>query len=394
MSDAISVKDNHLSDLRIPDANLPTDFKEGVLDIAPDGRGYLRPNFTPSDHDIYISSSQIYRFRLRPGDMVGGQVRAPKENERYYGLLRVETLNGQPIDEVKDRPIFEELLPIFPDRWIKVETKPTVLSTRLIDLISPIGNGQRGMIVSPPKAGKTWLMKDIIEGVAENHHDIHLMTILVGERPEEVTDIGRHLKKVSGGKGEMVASNFDEPPDNQTLVAEVAVERAKRLVEMGKDVFILVDSITRLARAYNLAIPTSGRTLSGGFDPAALYPVKKLFGAARNIEKGGSLTMIGTCLVETGSRMDDLIYEEFKGTGNMELHLDRKLADRRVFPAINLQRSGTRKEELLFGEKLYPKIVVMRKMIDLLGAEERTEIILDRLQKTKSNKEFLKLLGK
>ena len=394
MPDATPVENNHLSDLRIPDANLPTNFKEGVLDVTPDGRGYLRPDFTPSDHDIYISSSQIYRFRLRPGDMVGGQVRAPKENERYYGLLRVETLNGQPIDEVKDRPVFEELLPIFPDRWIKTETKPTILSTRLIDLVSPIGNGQRGMIVSPPKAGKTWLMKDIIEGVANNHHDIHLMTILVGERPEEVTDIGRHLKKVSGDKGEMVASNFDEPPESQTLAAEVAVERAKRLVEMGKDVFILVDSITRLARAYNLAIPTSGRTLSGGFDPAALYPVKKLFGAARNIEDGGSLTMIGTCLVETGSRMDDLIYEEFKGTGNMELHLDRKLADRRVFPAINLQRSGTRKEELLFGEKLYPKIVVMRKMIDLLGAEERTEIILDRLEKTKTNKEFLKLLGK
>ena len=394
MSDAIPVKDNHLSDLRIPDANLPTNFKEGVLDITPEGRSYLRPNFIPSDHDIYISSSQIYRFRLRPGDMVGGQVRAPKENERYYGLLRVETINGQSADEVNDRPIFEELLPVFPDLWIKMETKSTVLSTRLIDLISPIGNGQRGMIVSPPKAGKTWLMKDIIEGVAKNYPDIHLMTVLVGERPEEVTDISRHLEKVSGGKGEIVASNFDESPDSQTLAAEVAVERAKRLVEIGKNVFILVDSITRLARAYNLAIPTSGRTLSGGFDPAALYPVKKLFGAARNIENGGSLTMIGTCLVNTGSRMDDLIYEEFKGTGNMELHLDRKLADRRVFPAIDLQQSGTRKEELLFGEKLYPKIVVMRKMIDLLGPEERTEIILERLRKTKNNKEFLKLLGK
>ena len=394
MSDAIPVKDNHLSDLRIPDANLPTNFKEGVLDITPEGRSYLRPNFIPSDHDIYISSSQIYRFRLRPGDMVGGQVRAPKENERYYGLLRVETINGQSADEVNDRPIFEELLPVFPDLWIKMETKSTVLSTRLIDLISPIGNGQRGMIVSPPKAGKTWLMKDIIEGVAKNYPDIHLMTVLVGERPEEVTDISRHLEKVSGGKGEIVASNFDESPDSQTLAAEVAVERAKRLVEIGKNVFILVDSITRLARAYNLAIPRSGRTLSGGFDPAALYPVKKLFGAARNIENGGSLTMIGTCLVNTGSRMDDLIYEEFKGTGNMELHLDRKLADRRVFPAIDLQQSGTRKEELLFGEKLYPKIVVMRKMIDLLGPEERTEIILERLRKTKNNKEFLKLLGK
>ena len=394
MPNPTPIKNNHLSDLRIPDADLPTNFKEGVLDITQEGRGYLRPDFTPSDNDIYISSSQIYRFRLRSGDMVGGQVRAPKENERYYGLLRVETINGQPADEVKDRPVFEELLPVFPDLWIKMETKPTVLSTRLIDLVSPIGNGQRGMIVSPPKAGKTWLMKDIIEGVAKNYPEIHLMTVLVGERPEEVTDIGRHLKKVSDGRGEIVASNFDESPESQTLAAEVAVERAKRLVEIGKDVFVLVDSITRLARAYNLAIPTSGRTLSGGFDPAALYPVKKLFGAARNIEEGGSLTMIGTCLVNTGSRMDDLIYEEFKGTGNMELHLDRKLADRRVFPAINLQRSGTRKEELLFGEELYPRIVVMRKMIDLLGDEERTEIILERLRKTKSNKEFLKLLGK
>ncbi|PIS15041.1 transcription termination factor Rho [Candidatus Shapirobacteria bacterium CG09_land_8_20_14_0_10_38_17] len=394
MPDTTPAENNHLSDLRIPDANLPTDFKEGVLDITPEGQGHLRPNFTPGDNDIYISSSQIYRFRLRPGDMVGGQVRAPKENERYFGLLRVETVNGQPADEIKERPVFEELLPVFPDRWVKMETKQEILSTRVIDLIAPIGNGQRGMIVSPPKAGKTWLMKDIIEGVAKNYPDVHLMVVLVGERPEEVTDIGRHLEKVSDGKGEMVASNFDEPPDSQTLAAEIAVERAKRLVEMGRDVFVLVDSITRLARAYNLAIPTSGRTLSGGFDPAALYPVKSLFGAARNIEKGGSLTMIGTCLVDTGSRMDDLIYEEFKGTGNMELHLDRKLADRRVFPAINLQRSGTRKEELLFGEKIYPKIAVMRKMIDLLGAEEQTEIILERLKKTKNNKDFLSQLGK
>jgi len=383
-----------LADLHIPDANLPTEFKEGILDITPDGYGYLRPNFTPGNKDIYISSSQIYRFHLRPGDMVGGQVRAPKENERYYGLLRVETVNGQPADKVGTRPVFDDLVPVFPDRWIRLETDPKIVSTRLVDLISPIGAGQRGLIVSPPKAGKTWLMKDIASGVAKNYPDIHLMTVLIGERPEEVTDISRHIEKVTGGKGEVAASNFDESPESQTLAAEVAIERAKRLVEMGKDVFILMDSITRLARAYNLEIPNSGRTLSGGFDPAALYPAKKLFGAARNIENGGSLTIIGTCLIDTGSRMDDLIYEEFKGTGNMELHLDRKLAERRVFPAIDLQRSGTRKEELLFGTELYPKIVTMRKMIDLLGPEERTEVFLERLRKTKSNKEFLEKLGK
>jgi len=389
-----TIKKDNFSDLKIPDANLPTNYREGVLDVRGDDYGYLRPHFIPSRDDIYISSSQIYRFKLRPGDLVGGQVREPKENERYYGLLRVEKINDQPIDEIKERPVFENMTPVFPDKWLNLETDQDVLSTRVIDLVAPIGNGQRGMIVSPPKAGKTWLLKDVMTGMAKNHPKTHLIAVLVGERPEEVTDIRHHLKEVTDGKGEVIASNFDESPEDQTLVAEVSLERAKRLVEIGRDVFILIDSITRLARAYNLSIPTSGRTLSGGFDPAALYPAKRFFGAARNMENGGSLTIVGTCLVNTGSRMDDLIYEEFKGTGNMELHLDRALADRRVFPAIDIQASGTRREEILFGKELYPKVATMRKMIDLLGDQERTEVFLRRLEKTKNNKEFLEILGK
>jgi len=372
----------------IPDAGVPTEYQQGVLDTTPDGHGYLRPKFSPSDKDVYISASQIRRFNLRPGDMIGGQVRAPKEKERYFGLLRVEKINGIDIDKLGKRPNFEDLTPIYPDEQIKLETGKTPLSTRVIDLISPIGKGQRGLIVSPPKAGKTWLLKDIANGITTNYKDTHLMAVLVGERPEEVTDISRSVK------GEVIASNFDEPPEHQTRVAEIALERAKRLVELGKDVVILLDSITRLARAYNLSIPTSGRTLTGGFDPAALYPAKRFLGAARNIEKGGSLTIIGTTLIETGSKMDDLIYEEFKGTGNMELHLVRQLAERRVFPAIDIQRSGTRQEELLYDQKDYPKIITMRRMIDILGADERTEILLERLAKTKSNEEFLKTLNK
>ena len=283
-------------------------------------------------------------------------------------------------------------MPIYPNQQIKLETdSKTVkspLSTRVIDLVSPIGRGQRGLIVSPPKAGKTWLLKDIANGMTTNYKDIHLMAVLVGERPEEVTDISRSIK------GEVIASNFDEPPEHQTRVAEIALERAKRLVEIGKDVVILLDSITRLARAYNLCMPSSGRTLTGGFDPAALYPPKKFFGAARNIEKGGSLTIIGTCLVETGSKMDDLIYEEFKGTGNMELHLTRRLAERRVFPAIDIQRSGTRQEELLYKKEDYTKIITMRKMVDMLGENERTDLLLERIGKTKNNAEFLKTLNR
>lgn len=380
--------DGLIDNRRIPDAGVPTQYMEGVLEVASEGHGFLRPKFSPSDQDVYISSSQIRRFNLRPGDMIGGQARAPKENERYYGLLKVEKVNGQPIAKLGERPVFENLTPLYPDEHIKLEISKTPLTTRVIDLISPIGRGQRGLIVSPPKAGKTWLLKDIANGITSNYKDIHLMAVLVGERPEEVTDISRSVK------GEVISSNFDEPPEQQTRVAEVALERAKRLVELGKDVVILLDSITRLARAYNLSIPTSGRTLTGGFDPAALWPPKKFFGAARNIEKGGSMTIIGTCLIETGSKMDDLIYEEFKGTGNMELHLVRVLAERRVFPAIDIQRSGTRQEELIYGKEVYPKIITMRKMIDMLGANERTELFLERLSKTKSNEEFLKTLNK
>jgi transcription termination factor Rho len=379
--------DGVVDNRRLPDADMPTHYMEGVLEIAPEGHGYLRPRFIPSDKDVYISASQIRRFNLRPGDMIGGQAREPKENERYYGLLKVEKVNDVPLAKMGQRPVFESMTPLYPNEQIKLETGKTPLSTRIIDLISPIGRGQRGLIVSPPKAGKTWLLKDIANGITDNYKDIHLMAVLVGERPEEVTDITRSVK------GEVIASNFDEPPEQQTRAAEVALERAKRLVEEGKHVVILLDSITRLARAYNLSIPTSGRTLTGGFDPAALWPPKKFFGAARNIEKGGSLTIIGTCLIETGSKMDDLIYEEFKGTGNMELHLVRELAERRVYPAIDLQRSGTRQEELLYGKEVYPKIVTMRKMIDMLGANERTELILERLSKTKSNAEFLKTLN-
>jgi len=380
--------DGVVDNRRIPDAGVPTHYMEGVLEIASEGHGYLRPKFRPSDKDVYISSSQIRRFNLRPGDMIGGQAREPKENERYYGLLKVEKVNGQPLSKIGKRPVFESLTPIYPDEQIKLETGKIPVATRVIDLITPIGRGQRGLIVSPPKAGKTWLLKDIANGITDNFKDIHLMAVLVGERPEEVTDIARSVK------GEVIASNFDEPPEQQTSVAEVAIERAKRLVEQGKDVVILLDSITRLARAYNLCIPTSGRTLTGGFDPAALWPPKKFFGAARNIEKGGSLTIIGTCLIETGSKMDDLIYEEFKGTGNMELHLVRDLAERRVYPAIDIQRSGTRQEELLYGKAIYPKIVTMRKMVDMLGANERTELFLERLNKAKTNTEFLKTLNK
>lgn len=378
----------------IPDAGVPTEFVEGVLDTSINGYGYLRPQFVPSANDVYISASQIRRFQLRPGDSVGGQARRPKENERYWGLLKVEKVNGINVEDFKQRPDFDTLNPIFPNEQVVLETEKEVLSTRLIDLISPVGKGQRGLIVSPPKAGKTWLLKDIAAGVAKNYPKVHLMAVLIGERPEEVTDIRRHIEKVTRGRGEVVASNFDEPAQDQTRAAEIALDRAKRLVELGGDVFVILDSITRLARAYNLAMPTSGRTLSGGFDPAALFPAKHFFGAARNIENGGSLTIVGTCLIDTGSRMDDLIYEEFKGTGNMELHLDRKLAERRVFPAIDIQRSGTRQEELLYEKGIYDKIVVMRRMIDILSPEERTEVIIERLRKTKTNKEFLESLNK
>jgi transcription termination factor Rho len=360
----------------------------GVLDVDPAGHGFLRPKISPSEADIYISQSQIRRFNLRPGDEVGGVARPPKENERYFGLLRVDTINELPAEKIGERPHFSHLVAVYPNRQFKLETGRTPLSIRMLDLIAPIGAGQRGLIVSPPKAGKTTLLKEIAHGLATNYPDVHLMAVLVGERPEEVTDIARSIK------GEVVASNFDEPPERQTAVAEVALERAKRLVENSRDVMILLDSITRLARAYNLCMPTSGRTLSGGFDPTALYPSKRFLGAARNCEEGGSLTIMGTALIETGSRMDDLIYEEFKGTGNMEVHLDRRLEQRRIFPAINVELSGTRHEELLLTEEVLKKSATLRRMLSMLPEEERTEVLIERLLKTKSNKEFLETLNK
>lgn len=368
--------------------NQITEQVMGILDIQPEGHGFLRPKFIPSAHDIYISQSQIRRFMLRDGDLVSGIGRPPKDTERYFGLLKVEKVNDIPADESLKRPYFDDLVPIYPKKQIILTTGKFPLSTRMIDLVAPIGFGQRGMIVSPPKAGKTTILKELAAGIAQNYPKVHLMAALIGERPEEVTDIGQSVK------GDVVASNFDEPPENQTRVAEISLDRAKRLVELGKDVIILLDSVTRLARAYNLSVAPSGRTLSGGFDPAALWPAKRFFGAARNCQEGGSLTIIGTALVETGSRMDDLIYEEFKGTGNSEIHLDRHLADRRIFPAINVERSGTRQEELLLSEKDLKKVVTMRRMLDMLSPEERTSILIERLGKIETNESFLDGLGK
>lgn len=336
--------------------------------------------------DVYVSQSQIRRFGMRVGDVVTGVARPPKEGERYLSLLKVEKIDGADPDKARTRPLFEKMTPVFPNKRIKLETKSDLLGTRIIDLFSPIGKGQRGLIVSPPYAGKTWLLKDVANGITANDKEIVLLVALIGERPEEVTDIQRSVK------GEVHASNFDQPAEDHTRVAEIVLEKAKRMAENGKDVVVLLDSITRLARAYNMIVAPSGRTLSGGFDPVALYPPKRFFGAARNLEDAGSLTILATALVDTGSRMDDLIYEEFKGTGNMELHLDRKLAERRVFPAINIQRSNTRHEELLYSKTSYPQIVKLRRMIDMLNESEATELILQRLAKTKTNKEFLETL--
>jgi transcription termination factor Rho len=369
-------------------------FRGGILEIMGDGYGFLRQtNLRPDSSDIYVSQSQIRRFSLRTGDVVSGQVRLPKDGEKYHSLLRVETVNSLDPEGIKSRPIFERKTPVFPDRLIDLETKPQYLSTRLINLISPIGRGQRGLIVSPPKAGKTVLLKHIANGITTNYEDIHLMVCLIGERPEEVTDWKKSVQ------AEVIASTFDEPVEEHTRVAEVALERAKRLVELESDVVILLDSITRLTRAYNLEMPSSGRTLSGGVDPAALYSPKRFFGSARNMEEGGSLTVIATCLIDTGSRMDEVIYEEFKGTGNMELHLERKLAERRIFPAIDIQRSGTRKEELLLDENTLKQVWVVRRMASLVNANsvspsEATEKVLERLSKTTTNAEFLATLAK
>lgn len=364
---------------------------EGVLDTSRDGHGVVRVKYSQDDRDAYIAASQIRRFGLKPGDIITGPVREPKENERYWGLLKVDTVNGVSLSEFskQKRVKFKSLTPVYPDEQIKLETGAEPLDLRIIDMVAPIGKGQRSLIVSPPKAGKTTLLKNIATGIASNYPDMHIMAVLVGERPEEVTDISRHLSRLTNGTGEVAASNFDEPADDQCRVAELALQRAKRLVEAGTDVVILLDSITRLARAYNLSIPTSGRTLSGGFDPAALFPPKRFFGAARNFEVKGSLTIIGTALIDTGSRMDDLIYEEFKGTGNQEVHLDRRLAERRIYPAIDVQRSGTRRDDLMIDNITYQSIITLHRMLDMLNQDERTSTMIDRMKRTKSNKEFL-----
>ncbi len=365
-------------------------FGGGVLEIVQEGIGFLRSDhLLPGPEDVYVSQSQIRRFGLRTGDMVIGQVRPPKDSEKYFGLLRVEAVNGLDPEAIKARPVFESLTPIFPTELIDLETSSKILTTRLINLLAPIGRGQRGLIVSPPKAGKTTVLKQIANGITTNYDDIHLMVCLVGERPEEVTDMDRSVE------AEVVSSTFDDPVQNHARVAEMCLARAKRLVESGRDVVILLDSITRLSRAYNLTVPPSGRTLSGGLDPAALYPPKSFFGAARNIEEGGSLTIMATCLIDTGSRMDDMIYEEFKGTGNMELHLNRRLAERRIFPAFDIERSGTRREELLLDEEILSRVWTIRAMIDSMGGGlDALQPFLSYMAKTKTNKEFMETLNK
>ena len=369
-------------------------FSSGVLEIMTDGYGFLRQvSLLPSQSDIYVSQSQIRRFGLRNGDKVTGQGRPARAGEKYISLLRIEAVNDLNAELAKNRPFFTSLTPTYPDRLINLEVSTNSLSTRLLNLIAPVGRGQRGLIVSPPKAGKTMLLKAIANAITTNYDDIHLMVCLIGERPEEVTDMRRSVK------GEVVAATFDEPVENHTRVAELALERAKRIVESGMDVVILLDGITRLTRAYNLAMPSSGRTLSGGIDPAALHPAKRFFGAARNTAEGGSLTILATCLVDTGSRMDDLIYEEFKGTGNMEVHLDRRLAQRRVYPAIDIEPSGTRHEELLLSEATLKQVWLLRRMAAMISSDsanfvEATERVLERLKKSKTNAEFLTNLQK
>ncbi|PRX72063.1 transcription termination factor Rho [Cohnella sp. SGD-V74] len=360
-------------------------YMEGVLEVLSEGFGFLRPiNYLPSPEDIYISASQIRKFDLRTGDLVSGKCRAPKESERYFGLLQVNAVNGVAPETAAERLHFPALTPLYPQKKIKLETSPTHLSTRIMDLIAPVGLGQRGLIVAQPKAGKTLLLKEIANSIATNHPEIDLFVLLIDERPEEVTDMQRSVK------GEVIASTFDEVPENHIKVAELVLERALRLVEHKRDVVILLDSITRLARAYNLVVPPSGRTLSGGIDPASFHRPKRFFGSARNIEEGGSLTILATALVETGSRMDDIIYEEFKGTGNMELHLDRKLSERRIFPALDIRRSGTRREELLLDKEALDKLWAIRKSMN--DSMEYVEGFLKKLANTKTNQEFLDML--
>jgi len=362
-------------------------FMEGVLEIiSSEGFGFLRPiNYSPSSEDIYISASQIRRFDLRNGDKVTGKVRPPKESERYYGLLHVELVNGEDPETAKERVHFPALTPLYPDRQLKLETTPERLSTRIMDLVAPVGFGQRGLIVAPPKAGKTMLLKEVANAITTNHPEAELIVLLIDERPEEVTDIERSVK------ADVVSSTFDEVPENHVKVTELVLERAMRLVEHKRDVIILMDSITRLARAYNLVIPPSGRTLSGGIDPAAFHRPKRFFGAARNIEEGGSLTILATALVDTGSRMDEVIYEEFKGTGNLELHLDRQLAERRIFPALDIRRSGTRKEELLLPKAQLDKLWAIRKTFS--DSPDFTERFMRKLKKTKDNDAFFQQLA-
>jgi len=361
-------------------------FGEGVLETLPDGFGFLRApdyNYLPGPDDIYVSPSQIRRFNLQTGDTVSGQIRPPKEGERYFALLKVETVNYEPPDVVRDKVLFDNLTPLYPMERLKLETTPDNLSTRVMDLIAPIGKGQRGLIVAPPRTGKTMLIQNIANSIAVNHPEVYLIVLLIDERPEEVTDMQRSVK------GEVVSSTFDEPAARHIQVAEMVIEKAKRLVEHKRDVVILLDSITRLARAYNTVIPPSGKVLSGGVDSNALHKPKRFFGAARNIEEGGSLTIIATALVDTGSKMDEVIFEEFKGTGNMELHLDRKLVEKRVFPAIDINKSGTRKEELLIDKAALNRIWILRKVLHPMNVVDSMEFLLSKLVETKTNQDFL-----
>ncbi len=364
-------------------------FDQGVLEILPDGWGFLRhSNFAPTASDVYVSQSQIKRFGLRTGDIVSGQVRPPKDNEKYYSLLRVQAVNNLDPEIARNRKNFDDLTPIYPNEQLVLETTPDNISARFIDLIAPIGKGQRGLIVSPPKAGKTTLLKTIANSITTNYPDVFLIVLLIDERPEEVTDIRRSVN------GMVVSSTFDELPENHMRVADMVLEMSKRLVESGKDVVVLLDSITRLSRASNLTVTPSGRTLSGGLDPSALYRPKRFIGAARNIEEGGSLTVIGTALIDTGSRMDDAIFEEFKATGNMELVLDRGLAEKRIYPAIDIKRSGTRHDELLFPEEKLKRIWQLHRLLAALDVEQGTELLIQRLKQTKSNEEFLEIVDK
>lgn len=368
-----------------------SEVKKGILDILADGYGFLRTSgFLPSENDIYVSQSQIRRFNLRRGDEVSGQVRPPKDSEKYNALLRIEAVNGDDPELARHRAQFDQLTPVFPQERLRLElaNKPQEIAPRVIDLIAPIGKGQRGLIVSPPKAGKTTILKQIANSISANNPEVNLIALLVDERPEEVTDMERSIE------GLVVSSTFDKPSENHIQLAELVLERAKRLVDHGKDVVILLDSVTRLARAYNLTVPPSGRILSGGVDSTALYPPKRFFGAARNIENGGSLTILATALVDTGSRMDEVIYEEFKGTGNLELHLDRRLADKRIFPAIDVERSGTRKEELILTQEEAPFVWKLRAVLHALDPGAAIELLIDKLRQTKSNNDFLRQIAK